>query len=153
VNEPTVEVIGLEPLLLAIEEATDGDALIVEAAPQLFEYFAETNKENFDTEGGLTGGFEPLTEEYAAWKERRVGGKPIEQFEGRLYASLTGRTGDTIYEVRPGLAEFGSSLPYAAAQDARNALIPLDDRVGAGYLSVLQTVAGGRAERLGLVSL
>lgn len=44
-------------------------------------------RRHMDTEGA--GGWQPLGEGYAAWKQRQVGDKPILQFSGRMYRSLT----------------------------------------------------------------
>jgi hypothetical protein len=148
-----IEILGMELLFVALEEAVDGDSLLYEAAPELFEEYHDLNKQNFESEGGLTGGFVPLTEEYAARKLKAVGRKPIEQYGGKLFRALTEKTGDTIYDVRPGSVEFGTSLEYAAAQDARNALVPLGGEAARRYGDMLSKVAGERGQRLGLVGL
>jgi phage gpG-like protein len=148
-----IEVLDMEPLFIALGEAVDADALLYEAAPDLFELYNELNKQNFNSQGGLTGGFEPLGDAYAARKRAAVGDKPIEQYKGRLYRSLTEKSGDTIYDIQPGSIIFGSTVEYAAAQNARNQLIPLDDQIAGRYGDALSKVAGDLARRLGLMGL
>jgi hypothetical protein len=45
--------------------------------------------EQFSTEGGLTGGWPPLTERYAEWKDEQRPGMPILVFSGLLQRAAT----------------------------------------------------------------
>ena len=68
-------------------------------------------KEQFDTEGGRTGGWAPLSPSYAADKARRFGAQPILVATGKLRDSLVG--GSAISrQVGNESLEFGTSVPY-----------------------------------------
>lgn len=65
-----------------------------------------------DTEGA--GGFEPLTDPYRDWKQRQVGDKPILQFSGHMYRSLTEEGApDYVREESATSLLVGSSDPKA----------------------------------------
>lgn len=75
-------------------------------------------KEVFQQEGAYgQDKWEPLNPAYAAWKQNEVGTLPIMQLHGVLIKSLTMK-GDPnhVFRMGPSFAEYGSSVPYAAAQ-------------------------------------
>jgi phage gpG-like protein len=78
--------------------------------------FHDGNREQFDSQGARSGGWEQLSEAYAPRSARPLREKVIERKTGRLYESLTGDTADSIRVVEKEAAEFGTSLPYALDQ-------------------------------------
>jgi len=72
-------------------------------------------KQQFETEGGYAGsGWEPLSDKYAAWKEKHYPGKPILQLTGQLKKSFTedfrGSNGGYYQLLAPSFMEVGSDL-------------------------------------------
>lgn len=83
--------------------------------PDVRDEFWQIEAEQFASEGGAgaSGQWKPLTKKYLEQKIKRYGAKPILQASGRLKASLTGNTADTVY--RPGEKDvaIGTRVPYA----------------------------------------
>ena len=75
--------------------------------------FRENEKNVFDREG-TPNAFEPLSREYAKFKLKSVGSKPIMQFSGRLMDSLISKTADTIDEITTRQLRMGTRVPYAS---------------------------------------
>lgn len=71
----------------------------------------EQNRQVFAA-GGLPGPWAPLSPSYAAWKATHYPGKTILRRTDRLYASLTSRSPDTVWEVTPRTIRFGTRVPY-----------------------------------------
>ena len=67
----------------------------------------------FDTQGGRTGGWAPLSPQYAAWKFAQVGAQPIMVFTGRLKRSLVERGANNIREISPDRMRWGTSIKTA----------------------------------------
>lgn len=79
---------------------------------QLGDRFAEASRQQFDTEGSYgSGGWDPLSPRYAAWKARRYPGKPIMRRSDDTYNSLTQRPFG-IENITEHSAEFGTGLAY-----------------------------------------
>ena len=61
--------------------------------------------------------FTPLSPRYRFWKEKNFPGKTIMRLNDRLYNSLTGENQadaqDTVVDIKPLSAEFGTRVPYA----------------------------------------
>jgi phage gpG-like protein len=77
----------------------------------LADRFARTEARQFRTEGGFSGGWAPLSQEYAAWKGRHYPGKPILEREGDLKRSLTRRPFG-VEVIEPGFMLVGSDVEY-----------------------------------------
>ena len=80
-----------------------------------FDAFQTIEAQQFDSEGGAgaSGKWKELSPDYKSWKELYYPGAPILERTGRLVESLTATTADTIKEIRPKSAEFGTKVPYA----------------------------------------
>ena len=78
--------------------------------------FTETVERNFGAQG-TPEKWSPLSPKYRAWKARVRPGAPILIFDGRMYESLRGvsrgPTADTVRQIYPQRAEFGTIVPYA----------------------------------------
>lgn len=74
------------------------------------ESFLAVERDQFDSQGSLSGGWAPLSEGYAAWKARHYPGKPILQRTGDLAASLT--EGPEIRVIEASFMILGSAVPY-----------------------------------------
>lgn len=68
---------------------------------------------NFSLGGLPSGGWSPLSPQYAAWKLTRFPGAPPLVRSGRLAASLSGGTADSIFSVTPTKMQIGTRLEYA----------------------------------------
>ena len=75
-----------------------------------FEVFSE---KVFASGGAVIRAFAPLTERYRIWKEKHYPGQPILTASGRLRASLTGTSPDTITKIEPLVLTRGTSVPYS----------------------------------------
>lgn len=75
-------------------------------------------KEVFKQQGAYgQGEWAPLNPAYAAWKQRQYGVLPIMQLHGVLMGSLTDKGHPShVFRSGPSFAEYGTSVPYAAAQ-------------------------------------
>jgi phage gpG-like protein len=84
--------------------------------------FKEIQAEQFKSEGakGASGGWQPLSANYAVLKYLVWGSKPILEASGRLKDSLIGNTSDTVSEIRKDSAAFGTSVPYATQHQRGN---------------------------------
>lgn len=88
----------------------------VEDARPAWEVLAERFRNNelrqFRTEGQhASGGWAPLSADYAAWKARHYPGKPILERTGDLKRSLTERPFG-VEVLEPGFMLVGSAVPY-----------------------------------------
>lgn len=79
------------------------------------ELLEAAEQSQFESEGAFgSGGWKPLSEAYAAWKEQHYPGKPILQREGALFDSLTEQAAPgAIRDIFPNFMQFGTSVPYA----------------------------------------
>jgi phage gpG-like protein len=68
---------------------------------------------NFALGGLPSGGWSPLSPSYAAWKMIRFPGAPPLVRTGRLAASLSGNTVDSVFSVTPTKMQIGTRLEYA----------------------------------------
>ncbi len=64
----------------------------------------------FDSEGGRTGGWAPLSPQYAAYKLSQVGAQPLLSYSGRMRRSLTERGGENIREITSDSLRWGTSV-------------------------------------------
>ncbi len=72
----------------------------------------ESVGKQFDTQGGRTGGWAPLSARYAADKSRRFGSQPILVATGALKESLTGGSGGIARQEGNTSLRFGTQLGY-----------------------------------------
>jgi hypothetical protein len=98
-------------------------------------------QENFATQGGLVGGWAPLSPEYNRWKQKHYPGKLINYLQGRLQRSM-GEKGRSKYlqiEIQQRQAVITNLHPHAIwVQVHRPFMIPssmLNSRVYSGLLN------------------
>jgi phage gpG-like protein len=86
--------------------------------------------QQFDTEGGRTGGWTPLSPQYAAYKLSQVGSQPTLVYTGRMRRSLIERGGDNIREITSDSLRWGTSVrseggfPYPRAHQTGTRKMP-----------------------------
>lgn len=87
--------------------------------------FWKIQEEQFASEGGAgrSGKWKPLTKRYEAQKIKQYGAKPILERTGRMKKSLTGQTGDTVYEKNQKDMAIGTSVFYAKYNHATRPVI------------------------------
>lgn len=85
---------------------------------------ARAERNQFRTEGIYgSGGWDPLSPAYAAWKAKNYPGRPILQLSGDLMESLTVRPfGIDVVEAQ--FAVFGSGVEYGAFHQRGTDLMP-----------------------------
>lgn len=102
---------------LQIQRLLDGIIYRGQDLRPVWQYIAEDfhqlEAQQFATEGGLGRPWPPLSPAYAAWKAKHFPGAPILVRTGRLRASLTGKTGDTVEVLEPQILRIGTRVPYA----------------------------------------
>jgi phage gpG-like protein len=92
--------------------------------------------------GDLGKPWPPLSPRYAAWKALHYPGRPMMVLSGRLKASLTGRSSDSIRRVGQKEFEFGTAVPYGVFHHFGTSKMPQrrvvaltdDDQVGIGKM-------------------
>jgi hypothetical protein len=98
-------------------------------------------QENFATQGGLVGGWAPLSPDYNRWKQSKYPGKLINYLKGRLQRSMgeKGRSKYLVIEIQQRQAVMTNLLPHAPyVQWERKFMIPsgmLNSRVYSGLLN------------------
>lgn len=80
--------------------------------------------QQFDSEGGRTGGWAPLSDRYASDKVRRFGSQPILVATGRLKESLTGGAGRIFRQEGNETLRFGTSVPYGVYHQSGTSRMP-----------------------------
>jgi len=87
--------------------------------------FLETSVgKQFSSQGGRTGGWAPLSPSYAAWKAVNFPGAPLMVATGALRASLSGRSSDSIREVRRDQLKWGTRVGYAGVHQRGSGNMP-----------------------------
>jgi len=84
--------------------------------PEIHMYFLRGAVEQFESLGARGGQrWQPLSERYAKWKEKKYPGKPILVRTERLKRSLSlgGSEPDQVKDFQPLSATFGTRVPYA----------------------------------------
>jgi len=143
---------GLPELLTVLERVADDGVDLRRVDRELEDRFHEGEREQFDSQGARSGGWKPRAE-----KEGTFAGAPLEQRSGRLRASLTSRTADSIHRVEKDAAEYGSALPYARTQHEGNArgtlpgrpLIVVTEEDERAYLEIVREDAADFMRSLG----
>lgn len=85
---------------------------------------AAASASNFALGGLPSGGWAPLSPQYAAWKLVRFPGAPPLVRTGRLAASLSGGTADSVFSVTPTKMQIGTRLEYAKFHQYGTAKMP-----------------------------
>src|SRR3990172_9586013 len=76
--------------------------------------FKEIEDKQFKSEGSYgSGGWMPLSSNYAEWKAKHYPGTKILERTGRLWASLASKTSDTIRDIKKLEMTVGTSSKYA----------------------------------------
>ena len=86
--------------------------------------FWQVEAEQFESEGGLSGGWVELSPAYAKWKAQHAPDAPILVLSGRLRESLTGETDDTVLNVEDDTLEIGSRAPTAVLHQTGTSKMP-----------------------------
>lgn len=142
---------GFEPVTISLERFADRGEDLAEPLGDMVEQWERWEEDHFRQEGARWGSkWQPLSEAYASWKERKRPGKPILVFDGTLKASLTtsGAEG-AIREIysdrsRHGFV-VGTNVEYAAAHQngegvpKRPILYPIRDEEARDLAKILQT--------------
>lgn len=71
------------------------------------------NTANFALGGLPSGGWAPLDAGYGAWKATRFPGMPPMVKTGKLLASMTGNSPDSLFSVTPTSMSIGTKVEYA----------------------------------------
>jgi phage gpG-like protein len=81
---------------------------------QMAEDFRQIEKRQFDSEGEYgSGGWKPLSPNYAAWKSKFYPGRKILELSGLLRESVTDGNPWTIREIQPLKLRLGTKINYA----------------------------------------
>lgn len=105
--------------------------------------FLTSERRQFASQGGYSGGWRPLSPRYAAWKAAHFPGKTILRRTDDLYESLV--DGPDIAILEPDYMILGTSVGYAAYHQHGSGALPqrrpveLPDRERAEWVKVLQS--------------
>lgn len=109
-----VTVEGDEQLRAASRRLAEGVSDFRRAFPGVNAVLQRSVARQFDSQGGQTGGWSPLSVGYARWKAVKFPGQPIMRATGALFRSLTEPfDSNAIFLMRPAEMIRGSRLPYA----------------------------------------
>jgi phage gpG-like protein len=107
-------------MLSRVTDKIDDLAPFWEAAGSML---VTTVGEQFDTQGGRTGGWAPLSPQYAIDKARKYGSQPILVASGAMRASLMGGSGNISRQIPEGLV-FGTDVSYARYHQTGTSRMP-----------------------------
>jgi phage gpG-like protein len=110
--EITIETVGTEKFVRGFSRITREIKDFTTIFNFLIEDFKETTKNVFKKEG-TPEKFKSLSPRYQLWKRKKYPGKTIMRLRDRLYKSITGKTVDTVYDVKKTKATYGTVVPYA----------------------------------------
>ncbi len=112
----SIEMVGEERFIRGMNSYVQAVSDFREVFARIAEDFYQIEERNFSRQG-YPAGFQELSYAYDLWKSEHYPGTPIMQLTGRLKDSLTGEnqeaSQDTIREIHPQEAEFGTLVPYA----------------------------------------
>ena len=121
----TIQIDGDVQLARRLSRVSAGVRDFRPAWEQIVSQVERIEEEQFSSQGAHgSGGWQPLSPAYAAWKARNFGGGGILVRTGRLRSSLTRRNPDSIREVRPLELRFGTRVPYAAFHQRGTRALP-----------------------------
>ena len=92
--------------------------------PTIETIFWKWEREQFEGEGALSGGWPPLSQKYAEWKARHYPGRRILELRGYLKESMTGRGRYTVLDEAPQHLVIGTSVPYARKHQTGRGRVP-----------------------------
>ena len=136
---------GERSLQMALQVPLDAIKDMDPAWEEIRDSWAAANKKWLDSEG--RGSFAPLSPRYAALKVLQVGAKPILQFSGRLYNSLTDTgDGEFFYAPEKLRVTLGTTVPYSRVHQNPRANNPLprrpplkmDKRIAITFAKIIQ---------------
>lgn len=120
----------------------------VQSAEPVFDALGDAlvtaNRRQFSSEGAYgSGGWDPLSPKYAAWKATRYPGQPILQATGTMMESVTERPMG-VEAIEAQFAVFGTGVEYAAyhqqgtPQMPQRRIVELPESVRRGFVKGLQ---------------
>jgi phage gpG-like protein len=94
--------------------------------PHVTRTMQDIMEEQFKSEGskGRGGKWKDLSPAYEKWKSINYAGKPILQRSGRMFDSLTSKTGDTVLIEEKQEYGFGTNLFYASFHQSGTTNMP-----------------------------
>ena len=116
-------------------------------------YLEDVNA-NFDTEGGMVGGWHDLSPEYAAWKRKRYGAKPLNHLTGALKRSFSPKGRGKLFKVSMEKKQLsiGTEVVYAPyVNRERRFLLKYNDLNKKEYMLLLSRWVLDLAKKAGLV--
>jgi len=123
---------------------------------ELVASFKDITRKQFESEGRQgSGGWAPLSADYAAWKQLHYPGKPILQLTGAMLESMTGGS-DHIEEIAKDSLKVGTRDPKALYHQRGTSKMParpviqLNDENKAAWMKMLQRHAYTAAKEAGL---
>ena len=89
-------------------------------------FLPQIMEEQFSSEGARTGGWAPLSPDYADQKAKKWGNQPILVASGRMRRSLVGSgEGSISRQVGRDSLEFGTDIPYAGLHQTGTSRMPM----------------------------
>lgn len=119
------EVHGEKQLLRTFSRFADAVEDYRPAWPDVQAAMEAVEEAQFSSQGAHgSGGWAPLNPRYAAYKAATYGAKPILERTGDLKASLTGKTGKSVREMRRLEFQYGTRVPYAGFHQSGTSRMP-----------------------------
>lgn len=136
-----------------------GDALkdMSPAFKDIAESLKKAEVQQFASQGGAGGGWAPLSDGYALWKQINYPGKPILELTGALKASVTGSGPHYVEQITKDSLKVGTSLFYALFHQRGTGRMParpviqLTEENKRGWMKILQVYAYKAAREAGLL--
>jgi len=102
-------------LLRSFRKFADNVKDLSEAFREIAQDFHQTvERKQFESEGAYgSGGWAPLSEEYASWKAKNFPGRPLMVLSGDLKESLMGENPWAIEDIQPLQLRLGTKIKYA----------------------------------------
>lgn len=109
-----VNILGDQQLKRKILRFTEAVSDATQPLKEVAEDFWQIEAKQFDSEGGASGGWLALNQDYAKWKARNFPGAKILERTGILKGSLTNQNPWTVNEPEKLKVTVGTKVPYAA---------------------------------------
>lgn len=123
-----IEVEGLDRVGRHMRKAVDDTGDLRPVWGKTVQRWSDIHTEQFESEGGLTGGWPELDADYRKRKRRSRGIRSsIMQRTGRLMRTMTNpfnRGEGAVMRMRKDRLELGTSVPYASAHQAGRGDLP-----------------------------
>jgi len=107
----SMEITGGEKIALMLQDVEVRTKDLHPVWEHISRDFRAASERQFSTEGSLSGGWAPLSPNYAAWKARHYPGTKILELTGALRDSLAGGPG-YIDDRQADALRLGTSVPY-----------------------------------------